>query len=157
MKAAIDALPRRYRAVAVVAAGCGFRQGEAFPLRVSDVDFLRRRIDVEQQVKLLGGRVTIDKPKGGRTRAVPLPDTVAVELAEHLHQTPHRATSWSSRRREHKSINRNHFNPYIWRPALEVAGIARGGGGRRQAAEGAGPPHRVLTDGAEQAGKGGRS
>ena len=26
--------------------------------------------------------------------------------------------------REHKPINRNHFNPYTWKPALEAAGVA---------------------------------
>jgi len=29
VRAVIDALPRRYRAIAVVTAGCGLRQGEA--------------------------------------------------------------------------------------------------------------------------------
>jgi hypothetical protein len=42
--AVIDALPRRYRAIAVVTAGRGLRQGEAFGLRVRDDDFLRRRV-----------------------------------------------------------------------------------------------------------------
>src|SRR5688500_9608657 len=35
---AVAGLPRRYRATAVVAAGCGLRQGETFGLRVTDVD-----------------------------------------------------------------------------------------------------------------------
>jgi integrase len=47
VEAVIDALPDRYRATAVVAAGCGLRQGEVFGLRVCDVDFLRRQVHVE--------------------------------------------------------------------------------------------------------------
>lgn len=43
---------------------------------------------VEQQVRLLHGRVTIDKPKAGETRTVPLPDGLAVALAEHLRRHP---------------------------------------------------------------------
>ena len=125
VRAVIDALPERYRAVAVVAAGCGLRQGEAFGLRVRDIDFLRRRILVEQQVKLLHGRVTIDKPKAGKTRTVPLPDGVAVELAEHLRRHPAEPDELVFTSRERKPLNRNHFNPYVWRSALEAAGIER--------------------------------
>jgi integrase len=125
VRAVIAALPRRYRAIAVVTAGCGLRQGEAFGLRVRDVDFLRRRVNVEQQVKLLGGRVMIDKPKGGKTRTVPLPDTVAVELAEHLRRYPASGDDLVFTSREHRPINRNHFNRYTWRPALDAAGIER--------------------------------
>lgn len=122
VRAVIEALPDRYRALAVVAAGCGLRQGEAFGLRVRDVDFLRRRILVEQQVKLLHGRVTIDRPKGGKTRTVPLPDGVAAELAEHLRRFPAEPDELVFTSREAKPINRNHFNPYTWRPAVEAAG-----------------------------------
>jgi integrase len=124
-RAVIAALPRRYRAIAVVTAGCGLRQGEAFGLRVRDVDFLRRRVNVEQQVKLLGGRVTIDKPKGGKTRTVPLPDAVAVEVAEHLRRYPASGDDLVFASREHRPINRNHFNRYTWRPALDATGIER--------------------------------
>ena len=45
-------VPMRYRALIVVAAGCGLRQGEAFGLRVQDVDFLRRELHVRQQIRL---------------------------------------------------------------------------------------------------------
>lgn len=72
--AVIDALPARYRAVAVVAAGCGLRQGEAFGLRVGDIDFLRHRLRVDQQVKIVRGCLQIDSPKGGKTRVVPSPN-----------------------------------------------------------------------------------
>lgn len=84
----ITALPPRYRALAVVAAGCGLRQGEVFGLRARDVEFLRRRLRVEQQVKLVANRPTVARPKGGRTRTVPLPEWVAIELAEHLRLFP---------------------------------------------------------------------
>ena len=126
--AVIEALPSRYRAMAVVAAGCGLRQGEVFGLRVRDIDFLRKRLRVEQQIKLVRGRLIVDKPKGGRTRAVPLSDWVAVELAEHLRRfpAPHDDLIFTSR--EHKPLNRNHVNGYVWRPALVAAGVDRGRG-----------------------------
>lgn len=59
-----------------------------FGLRVRDVDFLRRQLYVEEQVKLLGGRVMLAPPKGGKTHTVPLPDAVGTELAEQLRRWP---------------------------------------------------------------------
>ena len=44
------ALPTRYRATVVVAAGAGLRQGEVFGLQVRHVDFLARIVRVEQQL-----------------------------------------------------------------------------------------------------------
>ena len=89
VQAVVAGHPDRYRVVPVVAAGCGLRQGEVFGLRVGDVDFLRRTVHVRQQVKLLAdNRPILTPPKGGKTREVPLPDTVATELAEHLRVYP---------------------------------------------------------------------
>ncbi len=120
--AVIEAHPDRWRAVAVTAAGCGLRQGEAFGLRVEDVDFLRHRILVRQQVKLLNGRPIIAPPKNRRTREVPLPDTVAAALAEHLRRfAPVDGRIVSTRERGLPS--RNYYNPHIWKPALRAAGV----------------------------------
>ena len=88
VSAVIDAMPPRYRAVAVVAAGCGLRQGEAFGLRVCDLDFLHQQLRVEQQIKILRSQLVVDRPKGGKTRTVPLAQSVAFELAEHLRRYP---------------------------------------------------------------------
>jgi Site-specific recombinase XerD len=123
--AVIDALPDRYRATAVVAAGCGLRQGEVFGLRVCDVDFLRRQLHFEQQVKLLHGKVVLDRPKGGKTRTVPLPTSVAEELAAHLQRHPAQGDALVFTSREDKPINRSPFDPYIWHRALAAAGVDR--------------------------------
>ena len=123
VEAVIDALPERYRAVGVVAAGCGLRQGEVFGLRVSDVDFLRRQLHVEQQVKIVRSQLELDRPKGGKTRTVPLADMVATELAEHLRRNRAEGDDLVFTSREGKPINRNHFNPYTWKPALEAAQV----------------------------------
>lgn len=126
--AVVEALPPRYRAMGVVAAGCGLRQGEVFGLRVRDIDFLRKQLRVEQQIKLVRGRLVVDKPKGGRTRTVPLSGWVAVELAEHLRRFPAGHDDLVFVSREHKPLNRNHINGYVWRPALVAAGIEPGRG-----------------------------
>lgn len=123
VEAVVDELPKRYRALGVVAAGCGLRQGEVFGLRVRDVDFLRRQVHVEQQVKIVAARVTIDAPKGGKTRTVPLPDVVAAEVAEHFRRYPAQGDDLVFTSREHKPLDRNHFNPYVWKKALAAAGV----------------------------------
>ncbi len=89
------ALPSRYQAMALPAAGCGLRtadcglrQGEVFGLAVDDVDFLRGVLHVRRQVKLLGGRQIFAFPKDRKVRSVPLPETVALELAAHLQAWP---------------------------------------------------------------------
>lgn len=41
VEALIDAMPERYRALVVLAAGTGLRQGECFGLTLDRVDFLR--------------------------------------------------------------------------------------------------------------------
>lgn len=128
VEAVIDAMAERYRATAVVAAGCGLRQGEVFGLRVRDVDFLRQQVHVEQQVKLVYGKVTIDRPKRGKTRTVPLPDSVGVEVAEHLRRHPAEGDELVFTSRETKPLNRNYYNRGIWRPALIGAGVEPGAG-----------------------------
>ncbi len=121
--AVIAAHPAPYRAVPVVAAGCGLRQGEVFGLRVVDVDFLRHRVLVRQQVKLVGGRPVIAPPKGRKTREVPLPDVVAVAIAERLRAHPAGEDGLVFTSRERKPLDRTHYNPYVWKPALVAAGV----------------------------------
>jgi integrase len=99
-----------------VAAGCGLRQCEAVGLRVSDIDFLRQRLRVEQEVKIVRGRLVIDRPKGGNTRTVPLAEAIAFELSEHLRRYPAAGDELVFRSRERKPIKRNYFNRHIWRP-----------------------------------------
>ncbi len=130
-------LPSRYRAMVTLAAGCGLRQGEVFGLAVDDVDFLRGLVHVRRQVKLLGGRPVFAPPKGRKVRDVPLPESVALDLAAHLQawpavpiDLPWEDVSGAPRRvglllstRETTALQRNYVNAKIWKPALVAAGI----------------------------------
>lgn len=129
--AVIAAHPERYAGVALVAAGCGLRQGEVFGLRVEDVDFDKQILHVRQQIKLLAdNKPIVSPPKGGKAREVPLPDVVAARLKEHLLAHPSGKDGLVFTSRERKPLNRNYVNSYIWKKALEKAGMstARGNG-----------------------------
>lgn len=134
-------LPEQYRILATLGAGLGLRQGELFGLSPDDVDFLRGMVEVRRQVKVFGGnRLVFAKPKGGKTRTVPLPGSVRDALAEHLAARPAvevtlprevtggRATMVPLvvTSREGKALNRDHFDGYVWKPALRAAGLADG-------------------------------
>ena len=80
-----DAVGDRWRALVVTLAGSGLRIGEALGLQVSDVDFLRRTINVERQ-RMQSGHLGPPKSKSSR-RVVPVGRVVIEELAAHL--TPH--------------------------------------------------------------------
>lgn len=121
VQAVIAQHPPRWRAIPTVAAGCGLRQGEVFGLAVGDVDFLGRWVHVRHQVKRVGGRLVLEPPKGGKERKVPLPSPVADALAAHIAAHPSGGLIFSGLRGG--MVDRSPFNQYVWKPALERAGI----------------------------------
>lgn len=86
-----EAMPERYRALVVVGAGLGLRQGEAFGLALDRVDFLRRTVRVDQQVILADKQppeLTPELKSQASYRTIPMPTVVAEALARHLEQFP---------------------------------------------------------------------
>jgi integrase len=83
-------MPERYRALVVLAAGTGLRQGEAFAVEVEAVDWLRRTLRVDRQLVLLpGGEPYIAPPKTPASyRTVPFPQVVIDAPAAHLSAFP---------------------------------------------------------------------
>jgi integrase len=134
-----DALPHRYRLAVTLGSGLGLRQGEIFGLSLDDIDFLRGTVTVDRQVKILAGnKLVFAPPKGGRTRSVPLPSSVASSINAHLDQfraqevelpweTPESVQRLRAplllTTRERRALNRNYFNPYVWRLAQARAGV----------------------------------
>ncbi len=117
----LDAADPRFRAFVGLCAFAGLRLGEAAALRVDDVDFLRRQVQVSRQVqRLTGGELDIRLPKYNSERTVHIPDALVEMLAQHVeqglwcpwlfagvdHQPPHQntvgyrwRTPWPGRRR----------------------------------------------------------
>ncbi|MFD3946805.1 tyrosine-type recombinase/integrase [Streptomyces sp. NPDC058579] len=146
-----DIINPRYRIAVVVALGCGLRQGEVFGLSPQDVDFARGVIRVRRQVQLLNGRLYFTLPKGGKTRVVDMPRSVAMELAAHFLQHPAVDVElpWGGPEPERErrafplvltttygnAIRANIFNVEVWKPALAKVGVIpmRERGGRWKA------------------------
>jgi integrase len=61
------------------------RWGEATALRVCDINFARRRIDVRRAFSDVGGKIVLGTPKSHQSRTVPLPRFIAAELAITTH------------------------------------------------------------------------
>lgn len=147
-----DAVPHRYRAV-VYALACGLRQSEALALGEKDIDLNNRVIHVRRQIRYAGRRYFFKALKGGEAREVPMPDTVARVLREHIAKYPPRpyALPWLGQRddlgddleshvvrllfrwhnyradkRSHdQHIRQRSFNDFVWWPACESVGLER--------------------------------
>jgi integrase len=113
--------PGRWQALAVTAAGCGLRQGEAFGLRVAEVDFLRHVVHVRQQVRQDG---TIGLPKRDKTRDVPLPEHVALALAAHIERYAPAPDGLIFAGADGGPVDRRRFSA-AWGRALDAAGLER--------------------------------
>ena len=88
-------------------------------------------------MKIVGARLVFGPPKGGKERDVPLPDSVALRLSAHIAAFAPVAVTlpWKApagkpvtaqllfTSGQHMALNRNHFNSYIWKTALETAKV----------------------------------
>jgi hypothetical protein len=94
----VDAVPDCYRAFVLVAAYSSLRWSALVALRVDRLDLPRNRIRVEKRITE-SGRLIYGAPKTARSRrAVTIPHTITLELAEHLRRYPRgRADSSSPR------------------------------------------------------------
>jgi integrase len=81
-------LPAWLAAVPYLGAAIGARQGELFALAKPDLDFLRRTVRVEAQIKVVGGRQVFAPLKNRRPRDVPLAGRVLPIVAEHMRRFP---------------------------------------------------------------------
>jgi len=124
-----DALPERYQALVVLAAGTGLRQGEAFGLTVPNVDFLRGRLDVVQQLVLVQNRPPFLAPPktDASVRSIPLPQSVADALARHLEMHPPNDNQLVFTNERGEPISRTRFSD-PWRKAVKASHAPQGTG-----------------------------
>jgi integrase len=125
----VEAVPGRYRALVVLGAGTGVRQGEAFGVTLDRVDFLRRVLTVDRQLLLLPGSGPVLAPPKTQAsyRTIPLPDVVLETLSAHLATYGAGAEGLVFTNADGEPIRRTRFSA-VWRPAARVAGLASGTG-----------------------------
>ena len=141
------ALAERYRPIVYLAAGCGFRGAEITGLEADAVDFLRREIDVTQQLVCVTGQQSYLGPPKTKTstRTVDLPAVTATALARHIERfSPVEVDIWDRTSRDHRKHHRRTAKllfttiqgrpiyrstwAQLWAPAARKAGVPKGTG-----------------------------
>jgi integrase len=144
VEALVSAVPARYRALVVLAAGTGMRQGECFGLTADRVDFLRRQLRVDRQLVTVPGHAPfLAQPKTRAShRTIPLPTVVLDELARHLEAFPvteqpirdggpsaaEQGAALLFTEEEGEPIRRTAFSAKVWRRAVKATGAPAGSG-----------------------------
>ncbi|MFJ7417857.1 tyrosine-type recombinase/integrase [Streptomyces uncialis] len=131
-------LPEEYRPMVDLGGGCGLRQGEIFGLPVDEVGFDSGWVHVAFQVKVAAGRLVFAPPKRQKERDVPLPDSVARALKQHMDMHPPVEVTlpwlrpdgepvtkrlFFTRPDGEGAVRRTDFNTRFWKPALVSAGL----------------------------------
>ena len=118
------AVPDRYKALIVFAAGMGLRQGECFGLTVDRVDFLRRLVRVDRQLVSARAGVPEFGPPKSRAgfRTVPMPEVVGSVLAEHLARFGPGPAGLAFTNTLGKPLRRNTAGD-MWHRAARAAGV----------------------------------
>ncbi len=86
----------RYRSLVLLLGTVGLRWGEASALRVSDIDFLKRRITLHENAVTIGSTTHVGSLKTGHKRTVPLSTFVAEALAKSCEGKDHDELIWPS-------------------------------------------------------------
>jgi len=121
------AMPPRYAVTVLLGAGAGLREGEALGLTLGRVDFLRRRVHVEEQLQSINGAEPVLCPLKTRAsrRVVPVDDVVLDALAEHVRRWAAGPHGLLVTNRSGRPVRRSSFGA-CWRVAVEMAGLPTG-------------------------------
>jgi len=123
-----EAVPARYRALVLLTAGTGLRQGESFGLTRPNVDLDRAELRVDRQVVLRAGCLPEFAPPktDASVRTIPLPAGVTAVLLDHLADFPATALVESGSpmftTEAGELIRRNRFGE-VWRRAIRRSGV----------------------------------
>lgn len=122
--AVMDAITPRYRLAVVLGAFVGLRSGEARGIKLDRVDFLRREINVVQQLQ--DGELVALKTKAS-LRKVPVDDFVLEEINRHINAGFHKKDGVAVliTNRLGLATQRSSFNDR-WQAAVEKAGLPKG-------------------------------
>ena len=113
----------------LLGAGCGLRIGEVLGLSVGSVNVTAGQVMVSRQLQALPGQgLALRPPKSHSSiRTVPLPDTVATAIVEHLRRWPPAAGAGEQdllvRTVTGRAVWPRTFHSRVWRTATDTAGL----------------------------------
>lgn len=116
------AITPRYEVAVWLAAGAGLREGEVFGLLIDRVQFLQRRILVEEQGQ--AGHLVPLKTRASKA-PVPVDDMILAKVAAHLERWPRNRTGLVMRNRSGRMVLRSTFG-WAWHQAVVAAGLPAG-------------------------------
>ncbi|TDD22084.1 site-specific integrase [Actinomadura sp. KC06] len=118
------AMPDRYGILALLGAGLGLRQGEAFGLALDRVDPGTEMVTVDQQVVVIDRKPVLASPKTPASlRDVPLPAFVLDGITRHVELLDLAPDAVLCRTPRGTLFRRDYFNKNIWKPAIGKAGL----------------------------------
>lgn len=123
-----DTPPGRYRALVLLTAGTGLRQGEAFGVVLPNIDFAEAQLRVDRQVVLRTSRPPVFAPPktNASVRTVPLPAGVVALLLDHLGDFPPNGSPEPGppifTTSSGQLLLRNRFGE-VWRDAVRRSGV----------------------------------
>jgi len=119
-----EASEPRMRLYIALCAFAGLRLGEASAIQISDVDFLRRSLEVRRQVqRRRGGPAEIRTPKYGSERVVHLPESLIKVLSAQTTQFGVASGGWIFFTAEGRPLPPTTVNAW-WQRTLKGAGVS---------------------------------
>jgi len=124
LAAAVDEKPKGegFGLLVFVLAYCGLRWGELAGLRVRDLDFSRRRLNVRETMVEVDEYFEVAPPKNYEERSIPVPEFIMDRLAEHIRMKALDDHVFVSSRNGSVMRNRT-FRRYWFDEAAEAIGV----------------------------------
>jgi integrase len=122
VRAVIDKQTPPYRAIPIVSAGCGTRQGETFGFAEDDFDFENGKVHIRRQLVRVGKLIVYKLPKGGKVRTAPLSPGVAREIKAHIeaHKPVACSLPWMNEDGTVAGAEVTHKLLFVWRGDLPL-------------------------------------
>jgi len=120
----VNACPSRYRALVILTAATGLRQGEAFGVTLDRLNLDAREIHIDRQLASVNGQSPeFSPPKtAASVRVVPLPDIAISALRKHLDEWPPGSTGLVFTNTLNLPLRRAAFG-HAWQSILASAGV----------------------------------
>ncbi len=119
----VGAVPEDYRLLFRILAILGLRYGEAAALRRRHVDFLRRRLRVEESLAEVSGELIFGPTKSHAERALPIPPSLMTELEQHLEEIDADPETLLFTGEKGGPLRYRYAYMDIWRPVLKELGM----------------------------------